>query len=202
MQPGFRVARKPPLSEISENTHAHKHTNNSRISRNKLQSHGSVMAKRFKHLVRNDQHSDALKDKNNVVGGARDPDQMSRMSIPSASSSSMLAISSHSSTATLHGGLVHVHARQVNAHPHVAYEDMTAEEKMAWRIRVMDMDESDGCIDWLHLAPIDHEQPLCALESSSSINVSATTPAVTSNKEKEREMVIKTDDCSIDCLNL
>ena len=58
----------------------------------------------------------------------------------------------------------------------------------------MDNVESDGCIDWLHLAPIDHERPLCALESP-SINVSATTPAVTSNKEKE------TDDCSIDCLN-
>ena len=78
------------------------HTNNSRISRNKLtrQSHGSVMAKRFKQeslktlgfCNRNDQHSDALKDKNNVVDGARDPDQMSRMSIPSASSSSMLAL--------------------------------------------------------------------------------------------------------------
>ena len=129
------------------------------------------------------------------MDGARDPDQISQMSIPSASNGIDIY------TATLHGGLVHVHARQVNAHPHVAYEDMTAEEKMAWRIRVMDMDESDGCIDWLHLAPIDHEQPLCALESSSSINVSATTPAVTSNKEKEREMVIETDDCSIDCLN-
>ena len=36
---------------------------------------------------------------------------------------------------------------------------------------------------------------------SSSINVSATTLAVTSNKEKETEVVIETDDCSIDCLN-
>ena len=52
------------------------------------------MAKRFKQeslktlgfCNRNDQHSDALKDKNNVVDGAT------------------LAISSHSSTATLHGG--------------------------------------------------------------------------------------------------
>ena len=43
-------------------------------------------------------------------------------------------------------------------------------------------------------------ETLCALESP-SINVSATTPAVTSNKEKETVMVIETDDCSIDCLN-
>ena len=57
-------------------------------------------------------------DKNDVVDGARDPDQMSLMSIlPSASSSSMLAISSYSSAAILHGGFVNVRARQVNAHP-------------------------------------------------------------------------------------
>ena len=46
--------------------------------------------------------------------GARDPDQMSLMSIPSASSSSTLAISSHSSAAILHGGFVHVRARQAS----------------------------------------------------------------------------------------
>ena len=91
-----------------------------------------------------------------------------------------------------------VPARQVNAHPYVPYEDMTAEE--TWRIRAMDNDESDGCIDRLSLAPIDHEQPLCALKSS-SINVSATTPAVTSNKEKQTAMVIEIDVCSIDYLN-
>ena len=46
--------------------------------------YGSVMAKRFKResmktlgfCNRNDQHSDALKDKNNVMDGARDTDQM------------------------------------------------------------------------------------------------------------------------------
>ena len=88
------------------------------------------------------------------MDGARDPDQMSLMSIPSTSSSSMLAISSHSSAAILHDGFVNVHARQVNAHPYVPYKDMTTEE--TWRIRAMDNDESDGCIDWLNLAPIDH----------------------------------------------
>ena len=113
------------------------------------------MAKRFKQ--------DSLKtlgfcnlDKNDVIDGApsRDPDQMSLMSIPSTSSSSTLAISSHSSAAILHGGFVNVHDRQVNADSYVPYEDMTAKE--TWRIRTMDNDESDGCIDWLNLAPIDH----------------------------------------------
>ena len=89
------------------------------------------------------------------MDSARNPDQMSLMSIPSASSSSTLAISSHSSAAILHGGFVNVRARQVNAHPYIPYEDMTAAE--TWRIRAMDNDESDGCIDWLNLAPIDHE---------------------------------------------
>ena len=88
-----------------------------------------------------------------IVDRAHDPYQMSLMSIPFTSSSSTLAISSHSSAAILHGGFVNVHVRQVNAHPYVPYEDMTAEE--TWRIRAMGNDESDGCIDWLNLAPID-----------------------------------------------
>ena len=89
------------------------------------------------------------------MDGARDPDQMSLISIPSA-------ISSHSSAATLHGGFGHVRARQLNAYPYVAYKDMTAKEKVAWRIRAMHNDESDSCIDWLDLEPINHKQPLCA----------------------------------------
>ena len=50
------------------------------------------------------------------MNGARDPDQMSLMSLPSASSSSTLAIaiSSHSSAAKLHGGFVNVCARQAS----------------------------------------------------------------------------------------
>ena len=45
------------------------------------------------------------------MDGARDLDQMSLMSIPSASSSSTLAISSRS---RLHGGFVNVRARQAS----------------------------------------------------------------------------------------
>ena len=61
-------------------------------------------------------------DKNNVVDGARDPDQMSLMSI-SASSSSTLAISSHCSVAILYGGFVNVRARQLQASMKVLTKD-------------------------------------------------------------------------------